>query len=124
MPRDFSMSYMLPVVTSYYGHVLIALPAKVRYTDKRHPKVHYCDVIFYNRKYIAETGLIHEYEYFRVKAWVGDNDTFHLQAPLPGETETDIDLRVMTQVTPEQEDLDEKHRKMILGDLLDKEIYA
>lgn len=119
--RDYSMSHILPYVTSYHGHLMIAVSAKVRYIDKRHPKVHHCDVIFFNRKYIEETGLVHEYEYFRVKAWIGDNNTIHLMAPLPGETETELDLSNLFTVTPEQEDLDEKHRRMILGELLDKE---
>lgn len=121
MPKDYSMSYILPITTSYYGHVLIALPAKIRYTDTRHPKVHYADVVLFTRKYVKETGLVHEYEYFRVKAWIGDNDTIHLLAPLPGETEYEINLRNLIQVTPDEEDLDEAHRRMILGELFDKE---
>lgn len=117
MPRDYSLNSFLPIVTTYHGHMLLAVGARVKYTDKRHPKVHYCDIIFHTRKYIQSTGLVHEYEYYRVKAWIGDNDTIHLLAPLPNETELEVDLSNLLQVTPKEEDLDEKHRLMILGEV-------
>ncbi len=119
---DYSSTVVLPLTTTYFGHSIISVPAKVRYTDKRHPEVHYCIVTLLTRKFDSGTGLIYEHPYHSVKAWIGTNSTVHLMAPLPGEDEYDIDLSYLFAVTPEEEDIDEENRKKILGELFYKDI--
>ena len=119
MITDYSNSTMLPIVTTYYGHIMLATPAKVRYIDRRHPKIHYCTVSFLRRKFDEETQLVYEHLYCTVKAWIGDNNTVHLMQPLPGETEFELDMSALFAATPEQEDTDEVTRQQILGELFD-----
>lgn len=94
---------------------------KVKYLNKDHPKIHYINLSFIKRSFDEHTQLVYEYVYYTVKAWIGDNNTVHLMSPLPDETEVTVDLEVLFSVTPDQEDIDETSRALIIGELFESQ---
>jgi hypothetical protein len=96
------------------------VPVKIRYIDKSRPKVHYVSISLIKRKFDQDTKLVYEYNYYTVKAWIGDNNTAHLMQPLPGETDVKLNLSELFSVTPTQEDIDELTRAEIIGELFNE----
>ena len=67
-----------PTITSYYGHEVIA-PAGIDMIELRRFKRIRLVALTLHRVAPGKT--------VRILAWQGDNDTFHLMSPLPGEDE-------------------------------------
>lgn len=79
-PETGNLVFLTPTITTFYGHMLIA-PYGVTVTDiSATRKIKLVDITLHRADGNTEKELT-------VRAWQGDNNTFHLVSPLPDEDE-------------------------------------